>query len=98
MARDILRERGLAFGPSAVDEPPADAAEPTIEEQLLASDEPLRVLALPAFMGRWGIFLGDEQVAGYAGPIWQMEETRTLLERWRTDVCLRRAAGEAPAP
>jgi len=88
MARDILRERGLAFGPSVVDDPTADAAHPTIEEQLLASDEPLRVRALPDFATNWGIFLGEKllwrSVAAYLGDNYaETMSVMAAMEHWR---------------
>jgi hypothetical protein len=94
---------------AATDDEPAP--EPTIEELLLASDEPLRVLAMPLRAGCYGVFLGAlcVQEIGFLfmddmmpAREWCLEYARSV-EQWRKDVLGRkdvlaqRAEPEAPA-
>lgn len=69
-----------------MDAPADDAgADPTIEELLLASDEPLRVLAMPEELGGFGIFCGIQQVGGTIAPWSSYPATADDYAAWLAD-------------
>lgn len=71
---------------SPMDAPADDAGvEQTIEELLLSSDEPLRVLAMPEELGGFGIFCGIQQVGGTIAPWSSYPATADDYAAWLAD-------------
>lgn len=108
---DLMAKRGLRTmldaAPGMGDAPPwvpgrpaaeaEPAAELTITEQILATDEPLCVMALPAEVNQWGVFLGAKMIQN-GGPMFALDWA-AATERWRAAVRAQRAAdAEHAAP